>query len=503
MRTRWTSALGFSWLLAAPLGAGAEIAVGDVFVSESATGSVANARGGGDLSGAPRFATGLEAPSGLCVTQDGRLLAAESASGQVTDVTEGGDFAGAEPFASGLDTPRDLLCGDDVVLAVEAGPNGEGEITDITAGGDFSAAAPFATGLGAGATALLRAGESEPLFASDAGLGRIFDASAGGSVGAPFATNGAGTAGLAAFAGKRLAANPGTGQILDFGAGGDLAAQPVFATLPGVVALLPVEGLGLLAASGTGGTLHDASAGGDLAAAAPFASGLAVDAAFAGLARVAGCGDGVLDAEEEQCDDGNTEDGDGCDSRCRIRLCLIPAATGCIEATEGKLSIRQKGEGDKSRGKFAVELGAFAEDVEALDFGNPVFDTTRFDLCVYGASDDLVGQLIVDRGFGLCGPKDETCWKPLDDRGYRYKDKERLAGGIGEMLLLAGPAGDGEIRVGAKRTKKSQRLPRMTQALAGGTQAEIRLMSSHGRCVAATLDDVKRADEGRFVGSAP
>ena len=500
MRTRWASALGLSWLLAA-LGAGAELSGGDVFVSESATGSVANARSGGDLSGAPRYATGLEAPSGLCVTQDGRLLAAESASGEVTDVTEGGDFTGAEPFASGLDTPRGLLCSDDVVLAVEAGPNGEGEITDITAGGDFSAAAPFATGVGAGATALLRAGESE-LYASDAGLGRIFDASDGGSLDAPFATNGAGTAGLASFAGKRLAANPGTGQILEFGAGGDLTAQPVFATLPGIVALLPVEGLGLLAASGTGGTLHEASAGGDLTAATPFASGLAIDPAFAGLAHVAGCGDGVLDAASERCDDGNTENGDGCDSRCRIRLCLIPPATGCIEATEGKLAARFKGEGDKLRGKISLEIGAFAEDVDALDFGNPVFDTTRFDLCIYDEGGMHVGQLIVDRGFDVCGPKDEACWKVVQGGGYRYKDKERAHSGVDQILLESGPAGEGSIRVTAKRTKEGGVGP-LTTGLQGATLAEIRLMSSQGRCFAATLDQVKRNDPERFVGSAP
>lgn len=145
-------------------------------------------------------------------------------------------------------------------------------------------------------------------------------------------TNGAATAGLASFDGRLLAANPGTGQIVDFGAGGDLAAQPVFATLPGVVALLPVEGLGLLGGSSAGGTLHDASAGGDLTAAAPFASGLAIDPSFAGLAHVAGCGDGVLDPEEEECDDGNTANGDGCDSRCRVRLCLVPPAPECITA---------------------------------------------------------------------------------------------------------------------------------------------------------------------------
>ena len=499
MRGRWLVAAGLT--LACPP-ARAELAAGDLFVSEAGSGSVANARAGGDLGGAPRFATGLDAPSGLCVTEDRRLLAAESASGEVTDITAGGDFTGAEPFASGLDEPRGLLCGEDEILVVEAGTNGDGEITDITAGGDFTGAVPFASGLGPGATALLRAPGGE-LFASAAGTGQVFDVTSGGAAGPPFATTGAGTAGLAGFDGSLLAANPGSHQIVSFDAGGDLTAQPVFATLPGVVALLPVPGLGLLAASAAGGTLVDATAGGDLTGAASFASGLSIDPAFAGLARVGGCGDGVVEGRE-QCDDGNTANGDGCDSRCIVRLCLVPPPSGCIEAAEGRVSIRQKGSGDHISGSFSLELGAFAEGTTALDFGNPVFDTTRFDLCVYGEGNrQLVGQLIVDRGFDVCGPKETTCWKLVGDAGYRYKDKDRIASGVGEMVLVAGPAGGGELRVTAKRTKKNPRMPRMTETLANDSAATIRLMSSDGRCLAATLGDVQRADDGRFVARTP
>ncbi|WP_437974477.1 DUF4215 domain-containing protein [Sorangium sp. So ce295] len=30
------------------------------------------------------------------------------------------------------------------------------------------------------------------------------------------------------------------------------------------------------------------------------------------------CGDGVVEPPREQCDDGNTDDGDGCTSDCQI-----------------------------------------------------------------------------------------------------------------------------------------------------------------------------------------
>src|SRR5215470_12331589 len=75
---------------------------GDIYVTEKASGSVVNIRNGGDVSGAPRFATGLSAPTGICVTAEGHVLVSESGSGQVSDITGGGDFTGAGAFASGL-----------------------------------------------------------------------------------------------------------------------------------------------------------------------------------------------------------------------------------------------------------------------------------------------------------------------------------------------------------------------------------------------------------------
>ena len=34
-----------------------------------------------------------------------------------------------------------------------------------------------------------------------------------------------------------------------------------------------------------------------------------------------GCGDGLLDRNEEECDDGNIDNGDGCNSECRLEVC--------------------------------------------------------------------------------------------------------------------------------------------------------------------------------------
>lgn len=40
------------------------------------------------------------------------------------------------------------------------------------------------------------------------------------------------------------------------------------------------------------------------------------DTANPGTLPAAVCGDGVLEAEFEECDDGNNDNGDGCDARC-------------------------------------------------------------------------------------------------------------------------------------------------------------------------------------------
>jgi len=472
---------------------------GDVFVTEKATGSVVNVRNGGDLSAAPRFATGLSEPTGICVTFEGDVLVAESGSGQVTEITSGGDFTGAGSFATGLDAPMDLLCDEGRILVVERSPGQQGEITNITAGGDFAGSPAFAAGIGNAATGIAFAPATEHLYASDASLGRVFDVTSGGvylSV-TPVASNGAATAGLAARGEQLLAANPGTGTLVDFSTGGDIATLPVFATLPGVVNLLNVKGAELLAASTTAGAVYDVTAGGDFSSAPAFASGLSIDPEFAGMAHYGGCGDGILDGGEA-CDDGNLQDGDGCNSGCRIRLCLSPPSDACVVADHATLSVHEK---EKRRGLaagFSASLRGFSEAVAVEDFGQPLFDLTRYDICVYDGSDALVAQMIVPRGFDTCGRKEKSCWKQLGDDGYKFTDPDLDSAGIGSIVVRGGKLGKGSVQVKGRRKRDADRLPRMTGDLAGSTHATVQVMVSGARCFGAELPNVKRADEGKF-----
>ena len=480
---------------------------GDVFVTETDIGSVVNVRNGGNLTGAPRFATGLSAPTGICITFEGDVLVAESGSGEVTSVTSGGDFTGAPPFASGLDSPMDLYCEEGRILVVERSPGQQGEITNITAGGSFGGAPSFAAGIGTGTTGLAFDPVNERLYASDTGLGRVFDVTNGGVYLAvtPFASNGAGTAGLAVRGEQLLAANPGSDTIRNFAGGGDLAELPVFATVPDVVNVLNVQGSDLLAASANG-AVYDVTAGGDFTSAPAFATGLVIDAEFAGMAHFGGCGDGILDGGEA-CDDGNVADGDGCNSACRIRLCRQPPATTCVEAEHASLSVSEKQKKRYLAAGFSASLRGWSEAVPVEDFGQPLFDITRYDICVYDGNDDLVGQMIVPRGFDTCGPKDKSCWSAIRDTGLKYNDPDLDSSGIGSIVAQSGAAGKGSLSVKGRRKRDEDRLPRMTQALEGSNKATVQIMVSDdgtsldGPCFSAELPNVKSADENKFSAS--
>ena len=61
-----------------------------------------------------------------------------------------------------------------------------------------------------------------------------------------------------------------------------------------------------------------------------------VDEDCDGIAQPAVCGDGVVDVTEE-CDDGNTDPGDGCSSTCLIEFCGNGLVEGAEECDDGNL----------------------------------------------------------------------------------------------------------------------------------------------------------------------
>lgn len=486
---------GWVCALFVAVSANAQIEPGALMVSEYDTGSIVDVSGGGNFAGTPRFATGLSGPTGLCFGPEGALYVAEFESGEVTVASFGGDLSSALPFATGLGGPMALHCDSESILVVEA-TDGSGEVTDITAGGDFTGAPAFAAGLGSPVD--LGVDFEGRLWATDVAQGRVFDVTGGGVFlsTTPFATGGSGTRGLTGFGELSLVANQGTNQVIDFTLGGDLATLPVFATVPGVVALIQVPGLGLFAAADSENSVYEITPGGDFSGLVPFATGIAISNDFAGMAHLGGCGDGILDIEaEEDCDDGNNLDGDGCNAECQIRLCLNPPATSCIAAGSGSLSVTSKREGKE---KIKVSLGKFDAEVSQSMLGEPIFGNSRYDVCFYDDDDELINSLRVDRAFDVCGPKEDTCWKVVGASGYRYKDVDTRSSGVKAIVAKGGKAGKGSIKVqaGNNAKKNQRRMPtNIDNRLSENNGATVQIMVSDGECFGVTVGTRKAEDD--------
>lgn len=478
-----TAGFALAAFLAAP--AAAQLEPGQLLAVESAAGSVVDIQGGGDVSGAPSFATGLATPSALCIGPGGALYAAES-GGELFDISAGGDFSAAVPFATGLGNALDLECSASQILVAD---NQNGRVVDATAGGDQSAAPGFAFGLPL-LVKLLR--DSEGTLWAVRASGEIFDVTAGGDFASatPFASGSGSTVGIAEHEGTLLVGSDPGGLAIEFGAGGNLDNRPVFASGVPVADLLEVPGLGLFAASGNGGPILEISAGGDLGSAAPFATGVATTFGIAGLAYVPGCGDG-LEQPGETCDDGNTAAGDGCSALCQVEPLCGPSPGMCFVAAAGSLTIDERKPGKE---KLKLALKKVEAPVGAAELGDPVAGGTRYGICLYDGQDALVGELQVARAGDSCGKK--PCWKASSSGALSYKDAAASSDGVTKLSAKGGDAGKGKLSAEARnRAAKGQTaLPTgLAAALMPSPLGSVQLVASDGACFSLDAADVKSA----------
>ncbi len=259
------------------------------------------------------------------------------------------------------------------------------------------------------------------------------------------------------------------------------------------------------------------------------------------------CGNGQLDAGE-QCDDGNTDDGDCCSSACVFEtegcsdgdactigdLCdgagtCVPGGpldcsdgdlctqdscdpgTGCANLGEpattcetgfeaGLLMVKEKKPGkERIIAKFLK-----GPQLSQTDFGDPVSSTTEYSLCMYDQSGGLVGALEVDRAGEPCGSGD--CWKslgkdPPDGKGYAYKDGDTNSDGVLVMKLKGGEAGRSKALIKAKNDADDGQVAMPTgiaAGLSGGSSATMQLHASDGVCLSLELTDVVRDTGDQF-----
>jgi uncharacterized delta-60 repeat protein len=245
------------------------------------------------------------------------------------------------------------------------------------------------------------------------------------------------------------------------------------------------------------------------------------------------CGNGTVELGE-QCDDGNTLDGDCCTSRCAFdvmgtacttdgdactndecnasgtcghtpvtcALCeTCDSAIGCYEgpsagclgiAPGGRSSFQVKDRlpntSDVARWKWQSGLVAVG------DFGDPLA-TDDYALCVYqGAGQTLWARRTAPAG-GACHFR--PCWKALAPNGAKYADRELTPDGVSSLLLRSNVPGRVQLKWKGKGT--SLALPSLgTLSL----PVRVQLQRTGGACWDVTYATAKTATPATFTASA-
>jgi cysteine-rich repeat protein len=263
------------------------------------------------------------------------------------------------------------------------------------------------------------------------------------------------------------------------------------------------------------------------------------------------CGDGNLDSDE-QCDDGNQQDGDCCSATCTNEgagnscstgnvcdgeaqcdgsgtcqpkttpvfkansICETTScskilgvqhqanpAIGCLPFDHAKLVINELRPGHES---LTLDMRD-GPHVDLTAFGDPTNGSEEYTVCVYRVDDNgaLAGQLDLNvSGDTKCGKK--NCWQKRKSLIYHYRDKDFSHSGIGSMKLHAGPEGRSRMVLhGRNNARKHQTsLPTgglgIAQGLDGsfeGARVQIR-RNDDASCFEANISSVARSGPSFF-----
>ena len=242
--------------------------------------------------------------------------------------------------------------------------------------------------------------------------------------------------------------------------------------------------------------------GGTVSAIGPTTPGLD-GIAFAPLGD---CGDGLINLGED-CDDGNTLDGDCCSSACEAE----PAGTRCagdgsactLDTCDGAgACVSARPTNCKAPRKSVLVLESHAresrDDLIFRWFGGPQTDpsdlanplaTADYALCLYtGPPRTPLTAVTIPAGG--------TKWRALSTRGYVYRDNTGTADGVTRVLVRGGEEGKSRALVRG-RGANLPLLPFSFLPLPVTTQL---VNAESGACFEATytLDEVKTNDGGRF-----
>lgn len=232
------------------------------------------------------------------------------------------------------------------------------------------------------------------------------------------------------------------------------------------------------------------------------------------------CGDTTVDIGED-CDDGNTTDGDCCSSMCQYEtsgsvcedgvVCTAldtcdgagacqsgGPATTCIDAWDKANLLIKENKAGKEKFKAKIKGGPA---LTQADFGSPESGTTAYDICVFDDAGNLAASMSVDRAADLCAGK--PCWQAKKDTGWQYKDKDASSDGVTKAKLFGGDVGKTQIQVQAANNDKKGQLSMPTgiaAALQGSASATLQILTSDAQCFEVTVDEIKKQEADFFKG---
>ncbi len=229
-----------------------------------------------------------------------------------------------------------------------------------------------------------------------------------------------------------------------------------------------------------------------------------------------GCGNAIVTAGE-QCDDGNLQAGDCCDASCQFEI----AGTGCDDGEYCTLTDTCDGTGScqglaqpsvscivplaagksvlllKDRASRDVLSWKWGRGPEVLlaAFGNPDV-TDDYRLCIYEQTGPAASVFL-----DASAPSSPVKWSSLGTKGFKYKDADLIPDGLRLLKVKPGPAGKAKIKVKGKGAN----LAITKLGFDPSATITVQLHAGSGSCFGAAYSaPFSRNDSGQFkAGNTP